>query len=73
MLVLQVISFIVVAMGPRVHVDTFGTALVGSFIYAIINTILTAILGSTAAARIRHAVQRLMVQRVHRPYDSRPP
>src|SRR3954469_11209235 len=45
-LVLQVVSFIVVAQwAPGVHVDSFGTALIGSFIYAIINTILTSILG----------------------------
>src|SRR6187431_1082557 len=45
-LVLQVASFVVVAQwAPGVHVDSFGTALLGSFIYAIINTILTAILG----------------------------
>ena len=45
-LVLQVLSFIVVAQwAPGVHVDAFVTALIGSFVYAIINTILTSILG----------------------------
>ena len=45
-LVLQVLSFIVIAQwAPGVHVDAFGTALIGSFVYAIINTILTSILG----------------------------
>src|SRR6187401_1949687 len=48
-LVLQIAAFIVVAQwAPGVHVDSFGTALVGSFIYAIINTILTSILGIDA-------------------------
>ena len=38
-LVLQVVAFLVVAqLAPGVHVDGFGTALVASFIYAIINT-----------------------------------
>ena len=64
-LVLQVISFIVVAQwAPGVHVDSFGTALVGSFIYAIINTILTAILGvDSGGSYYGTLVQRLMVQR----------
>src|SRR6186997_3344488 len=64
-LVLQVVSFIVVAQwAPGVHVDTFGTALVGSFIYAIINTILTAILGvDSGGSYYGTLVQRLMVQR----------
>src|SRR6188508_2124977 len=64
-LVLQVVSFIVVAQwAPGVHVDSFGTALVGSFIYAIINTILTAILGvDSSGSYYGTLVQRLMVQR----------
>ena len=45
-LVLQVVAFLVVAQwSPGVHVDGFLTALIGSFVYAIINTILTSILG----------------------------
>src|SRR5437764_13370156 len=45
-LVLQVVAFLVVAqLAPGVHVDALGTAILASFIYAIINTILTAILG----------------------------
>src|SRR3954466_11636030 len=45
-LVLQIVSFVVIAQwSPGVHADGFGTALLASFVYAIINTILTAILG----------------------------
>lgn len=64
-LVLQVVSFIVVAQwAPGVHVDSFGTALLGSFIYAIINTILTAILGvDSGGSYYGTLVQRLMVSR----------
>src|SRR6187401_1887508 len=64
-LVLQVVSFIVIAQwAPGVHVDSFGTALVGSFIYAIINTILTAILGiDSGGSYYGTLVQRLMVNR----------
>ena len=43
-LVLQVVSFVVAAnWAPGVHVDGFATALIASFVYAIVNTILTAI------------------------------
>jgi uncharacterized membrane protein YvlD (DUF360 family) len=64
-LVLQVISFLVVAQwAPGVHVDSFGTALIGSFVYAIINTILTAILGiDSGGSYYGLLVQRLMVKR----------
>jgi len=64
-LVLQVISFVVVAqLAPGVHVDGFGTALIGSFVYAIINTILTAILGVDSGGSYYGAlVQRLLVKR----------
>ena len=64
-LVLQVISFIVIAQwAPGVHVDSFGTALIGSFIYAIINTILTAILGiDSGGSYYGTLIQRLMVHR----------
>jgi uncharacterized membrane protein YvlD (DUF360 family) len=64
-LVLQVISFVVVAQwAPGVHVDGFGTALIGSFVYAIINTILTAILGVDSGGSYYGAlVQRLLVKR----------
>ncbi len=64
-LVLQVVSFIVIAQwAPGVHVDTFVTALIGSFVYAIINTILTSILGVDAGGSYYGAlVQRLLVKR----------
>jgi uncharacterized membrane protein YvlD (DUF360 family) len=45
-LVLQVVAFYVIAtLSPGVHVDRITTAIVGSFLYAGINTALTAILG----------------------------
>ena len=45
-LVLQVVVFIVSAnLVPGVHVGSLLTGLIGSFIFAIINTVLTAILG----------------------------
>jgi uncharacterized membrane protein YvlD (DUF360 family) len=64
-LVLQVVAFLVVAnFAPGVHVDAFGTALLGSFIYAIINTILTAILGiDSGGSYYGLLIQRLMVKR----------
>jgi uncharacterized membrane protein YvlD (DUF360 family) len=64
-LVLQVVAFLVVAQfAPGVHVDAFGTALIGSFIYAIINTILTAILGiDSDGSYYGLLIQRLMVNR----------
>ena len=59
------LSFIVVAQwAPGVHVDGFVTALIGSFVYAIINTILTAILGiDRDGSYYGLLVQRLMVKR----------
>jgi len=64
-LVLQIVSFIVVAQwAPGVHVDGFGTALIASFVYAIINTILTAILGvDSGGSYYGLLVQRLLVER----------
>ena len=45
-LVFQVVAFLfVAAVAPGVEVDGFLGALIGSFVYAIINTILTALLG----------------------------
>ena len=45
-LVLQVLAFYVVAtISPGVHVDRILTAIIASFLYAAINTALTAILG----------------------------
>jgi uncharacterized membrane protein YvlD (DUF360 family) len=64
-LVLQVIAFLIVAnYAPGVHVDGFVVALIASFIYAIINTILTAILGiDSGGSYYGLLVQRLMVKR----------
>jgi uncharacterized membrane protein YvlD (DUF360 family) len=64
-LVLQVVAFLVVAQwAPGVHVDGFFIALIGSFIYAIINTVLTAILGvDSGGSYYGMLVQRLMVKR----------
>ena len=64
-LVLQVATFLIVAQfAPGVHVDAFLTALVGSFIYAIINTILTGFLGiDRGGSYYGLLVQRLMIRR----------
>ena len=64
-LVLQIVAFVIVAQwSPGVHVDGFGTALIASFVYAIINTILTAILGvDRGGSYYGLLVQRLLVQR----------
>ena len=64
-LVLQVVAFLVVAQfAPGVHVDGFGTALIASFVYAIINTVLTAILGiDSGGSYYGLLVQRLLVKR----------
>jgi uncharacterized membrane protein YvlD (DUF360 family) len=64
-LVLQIATFFVVAqLAPGVHVDTLITALIASFIYAIINTILTAILGvDTGDSYYGLLVQRMLVNR----------
>ncbi|HSS36564.1 MAG TPA: phage holin family protein, partial [Patescibacteria group bacterium] len=41
-IVLQVVAFLIVAQwAPGVHVDGFLTALIGSFVFAFINTVLT--------------------------------
>jgi uncharacterized membrane protein YvlD (DUF360 family) len=63
-LVLQVVAFLVVAQfAPGVHVDSFGTALVASFVYAIINTVLTAVLGiDSGDSYYGLLVQRLLVK-----------
>ncbi len=63
-LVLQVVAFLVVAQwAPGVHVAGFVAALVGSFIYAIINTILTSVLGvDSGGSYYGMLVQRLMVK-----------
>jgi uncharacterized membrane protein YvlD (DUF360 family) len=64
-LVLQVVAFLIVAnYAPGVHIDGFLTALVASFIYAIVNTVLTAILGiDSGGSYYGLLVQRLLVKR----------
>jgi uncharacterized membrane protein YvlD (DUF360 family) len=45
-LVLQIATFLVIApLSPGVEVDGVASALIGSFVYAAINTVLTAIIG----------------------------
>ena len=72
-LVLQVVAFLVVAQwSPGVHVDGFLTALFGSFIFAIVNTILTSILGVDRGGSFYGLlVQSLLVQRAG-PKSDRP-
>jgi len=64
-LVLQVVAFLVVAQwSPGVHIAGFVTALIGSFVYAIVNTILTSVLGVDRGGSFYGLlVQRLLVQR----------
>jgi uncharacterized membrane protein YvlD (DUF360 family) len=64
-LIFQVVAFLVVAnYAPGVHVDGFLVALVASIIYAIINTVLTAILGiDSGGSYYGLLVQRLLVKR----------
>jgi uncharacterized membrane protein YvlD (DUF360 family) len=71
-LVLQVVAFLVVAQfAPGVHVDGFGTALIASFVYAIINTVLTALLGiDSGDSYYGLLVQRLLVKRSTGQSDS---
>jgi len=61
-LVLQVVAFLVVAQwAPGVNVDGFLVALIGSFIYAILNTVLTAVLGiDSGGSYYGMLVQRLL-------------
>ena len=63
-LVLQVVAFLVVAQwAPGVHVDGFVVALIGSFVYAIFNTVLTSILGvDSGGSYYGLLVQRLLVK-----------
>jgi uncharacterized membrane protein YvlD (DUF360 family) len=64
-LVLQILSFLVVAqLAPGIHVNGFATALIGSFVYAIVNTILTSILGvDSSGSYYGLLVQQMMVKR----------
>jgi uncharacterized membrane protein YvlD (DUF360 family) len=63
-LVLQVLAFLVVEyFVPGVHIDSFTTALIASFVYAIINTVLTAIFAVDSGDSFYGLlVQRLMVK-----------
>ncbi|TFG68810.1 MAG: hypothetical protein E4H24_02615 [Thermomicrobiales bacterium] len=63
-LTLQVLAFLVVAQfAPGVHVDGLSTALIASFLYAIINTILTSILGiDSGGSYYSTLIQRLLVK-----------
>ena len=63
-LVLQVLVFMVAAnIVPGVHVGGFLPALIGSFVYAIINTVLTAILGVDSGGSFYGLlVQQLLVE-----------
>ncbi|HYC07280.1 MAG TPA: phage holin family protein [Candidatus Binatia bacterium] len=64
-LVLQVVAFLIVTRYvPGVHVSGFVAALIASFIYAIINTILTSILGiDRGDSYYGLLVQRLLAKR----------
>ena len=59
------VAFLVVAQwAPGVHVDGFVVALIGSFVYAIINTVLTSFLGiDSSGSYYGLLVQRLLVKR----------
>ena len=74
-LVLQIVSFVIIAQwSPGVHVDGFGTALIASFVYAIVNTILTALLGvDRGGSYYGLLVQRLLVQRSTGPHRQAGP
>ncbi len=64
-LVLQVVAFLVVAQwAPGVHVDGFVTALIGSFVFAFVNTALTAVLGvDSGGSYYGLLIQTLLVKR----------
>jgi uncharacterized membrane protein YvlD (DUF360 family) len=71
-LLLQVLVFLVVApLAPGVTVDGFLTALIGSFIFAIINTILVSILAVDSGEGFYSLlIQNLLQQRAARPSDK---
>ena len=64
-IVLQVVAFLIVAQwAPGVHVDGFLTALIGSFVFAFINTVLTSILGvDRGGSYYGLLIQTLLVER----------
>ena len=70
-LLFQVLVFLVSAnLAPGVHVNGFLSALVGSFIFAIINSVLTAILGiDTGDSFYGLLIQNLLLKRAVQPSD----
>ncbi len=64
-IVLQVVAFLIVAQwAPGVHVDGFVTALIGSFVFAFVNTALTSILGVDAGGSYYGLlIQTLLIKR----------
>jgi uncharacterized membrane protein YvlD (DUF360 family) len=71
-LALQVLAFLIASnVVPGVHVDGFVPALIGSFIYAIVNTVLTAIFGIDSGDSFYGLlIQRLMLKRAAAPSDQ---
>ena len=71
-LVLQVLVFLVACnVAPGVNVDGFTTALVGSFVYAGFNTLLTAILGVDSGDSFYGLlIQNLLVERAAETTDQ---
>src|SRR5262249_30425966 len=72
-LVLQVFAFLVVAQWvPGVSVDRFGAALIGSFVYAIINTILTSTLGIDRSGSYYAQLVRALLVGISAPTSKQP-
>ncbi|MFI5225110.1 MAG: phage holin family protein [Candidatus Limnocylindrales bacterium] len=71
-LVLQILGFFVsINLVPGAHVAGFFPALIGSFIYAIVNTILTSVLGVDSGDSFYGLlVQNLMLKRAAAPSDQ---
>ena len=72
MLVLQVVTFLVIApLAPGVEVNGFLTALIGSFVYAAVNTVLTSILGvDSGGSYFGLLVSTLLAKRAAAPTDK---
>ncbi len=63
-LILQVIAFLLIALLPGVEVTGFLPALIGSFVYAAFNTVLTSVLGlDRTESYFGLLVQQLMLKR----------
>src|SRR3954452_375302 len=71
-LVIQVLVFFIAAqVAPDVHVDSLGSALIASFVFAIINVILTSIFGAdTSDSFYGLLVQQLLIKRDVEPSDK---